>query len=553
MHSQMTIGKKLILCFGAMLLAALGLGYSAWYSAGKLGGLLDTDMNKTAAKLTLSGDLSRSLADMASLDRGIALLVATNDLEKVERYKQAFVAKATEADKDLKELRPLLATETARQAADAVQVSLTAWQGAHQELLNAGRTGEDLKAMGAVIADKVIPVETAAMEASDKIIQAQIDLNRTAAMEASDSASTARWIILAILGMCLAVSGAVLFVVRSTNLVLHRIAVNMADGAGQLASAATQVSAASQSLALGSSEQAASLEETSSSSEEIGSMTRKNAENSKVAAEFTSQVDQRVAAANQTLGYMITSMTEINTSSEKVSKIIKVIDEIAFQTNILALNAAVEAARAGEAGMGFAVVADEVRNLAQRCAQAAKDTAALIEESMSKSKDGMTRLDQVAEAIRSITESASKVKTLVDEVNLGSQEQARGIEQISKAIVQMEQVTQKNAANAEESASASEELSGQAETMKGVVNELQALVGGGGPPAGRRTPGGYQALPRSTTAPAVASRKAEYSRSLKALQSAVTRKTGPVGSHEPVAAGRFDRTALPLDDDFKEF
>ena len=155
------------------------------------------------------------------------------------------------------------------------------------------------------------------------------------------------------------------------------------------------------------------------------------------------------------------------------------IDEIAFQTNILALNAAVEAARAGEAGMGFAVVADEVRNLAQRCAQAAKDTAALIEESITKSNDGKVKVDQVATAIRTITEESAKVKTLVDEVNRGSQEQARGIEQIGKALAQMDQVTQQTAANAEESASAAEELNAQSEALKEVVEGLTTMVGGG--------------------------------------------------------------------------
>jgi methyl-accepting chemotaxis protein len=173
-------------------------------------------------------------------------------------------------------------------------------------------------------------------------------------------------------------------------------------------------------------------------------------------------------------------MREITGSSGKISKIIKVIDEIAFQTNILALNAAVEAARAGEAGMGFAVVADEVRNLAQRSAQAAKDTAALIEESISRSHDGSTKLERVGEVIHAITESAAKVKTLVDEVNLGSQEQARGIEQISKSIAQMDRVTQTTAAQAQQSASASEELSAQAEATKQVVLRLAVLVGGGG-------------------------------------------------------------------------
>ena len=188
-------------------------------------------------------------------------------------------------------------------------------------------------------------------------------------------------------------------------------------------------------------------------------------------------VDRHIQDGNRTLEEMVGSMQEINSSSDKISKIIKVIDEIAFQTNILALNAAVEAARAGEAGMGFAVVADEVRNLAQRSAQAAKDTAAMIEESIAKSNEGSAKLHKVTEVIRAITDSAVKVKTLVDEVNLGSQEQARGIEQISKAVTQMDSVTQTTAANAEESASASEELSAQAEALKQIVTDLQSMVG----------------------------------------------------------------------------
>src|SRR4051794_17043018 len=173
---------------------------------------------------------------------------------------------------------------------------------------------------------------------------------------------------------------------------------------------------------------------------------------------------------------MISSMKEINSSSEKISKIIRVIDEIAFQTNILALNAAVEAARAGEAGMGFAVVADEVRNLAQRCAQAAKDTAVLIEESISRTTEGGKKLTEVTEVIQAITENTMNVKILVDEVSCGSQEQSRGIEQISKAILQMEHVTQTNASGAEESAAASEEMSAQADMLRQIGERLRAMA-----------------------------------------------------------------------------
>jgi methyl-accepting chemotaxis protein/methyl-accepting chemotaxis protein-1 (serine sensor receptor) len=180
---------------------------------------------------------------------------------------------------------------------------------------------------------------------------------------------------------------------------------------------------------------------------------------------------------NQTLDRMVEKMKEIDASSNKIAHIIKVIDEIAFQTNILALNAAVEAARAGEAGLGFAVVADEVRSLAQRCAQAARDTAGLIEESIATSRDGNERLDRMAGAVRAMTESSTRVKSLVDQVNVGSQEQARGMVQISRAIAQMEQVTQRTAAGAQESASAGTELNGYADNLRTLVQEMREMVG----------------------------------------------------------------------------
>jgi methyl-accepting chemotaxis protein/methyl-accepting chemotaxis protein-1 (serine sensor receptor) len=207
-------------------------------------------------------------------------------------------------------------------------------------------------------------------------------------------------------------------------------------------------------------------------------MTQKNAANARSAAGETESADQLLKETTQRLDQMIGSMNEINASSEKISRIIRVIDEIAFQTNILALNAAVEAARAGEAGMGFAVVADEVRNLAQRSAQAAKDTSALIEESIFRSQDGKVRLDEVANCVRKVVENASRIKILAGEVHVGSQEQARGIEQIAKAVAQMQRVTQSTAASAEESASAGEELNAQATGLNHAAKLLNELIGG---------------------------------------------------------------------------
>lgn len=244
-----------------------------------------------------------------------------------------------------------------------------------------------------------------------------------------------------------------------------------------MARAATQMGAISQSLAQGASEQAVSLEQTSASAEQVNHMVQRNAKSSREAAEHTNDANRLLTEANQKLAQMLDSMRDISSSSERISKIIRVIDEIAFQTNILSLNAAVEAARAGEAGMGFAVVADEVRNLAQRCSQAAKDTSGLIEESIQHSKTGKVRLDEVAAAMHQVTDSAVQVQRLSNEVNAGSEEQARGIEQISKAILQIQQVTQQTAASAEEGASAGAQMSAEAEHLQSAVNRMRAMLG----------------------------------------------------------------------------
>jgi methyl-accepting chemotaxis protein/methyl-accepting chemotaxis protein-1 (serine sensor receptor) len=318
----------------------------------------------------------------------------------------------------------------------------------------------------------------------------------------------------------------------------------ISTGADQVRSAATQIAGASQSLAQGTSEQAASLEETSASTEEINSMARRNSENSHSAADLVKASDQRFAETNRFLQEMIAAMSEINASSDKISKIIKVIDDIAFQTNILALNAAVEAARAGDAGMGFAVVADEVRNLAQRSAQAARDTAVLIEESIAKSNEGQQRTEQVAKSIHTITEQSRQVRTLVDEVHLGSQEQTRGIEQIGKAMVHMEQVTQRAAASAEESASAAEELTAQSAGLRDIVERLSRAIGLAH--ASHAT-----SLVRHGVTPAKrADSKAPSSSGLTALSSAVSRKAAKPVAESAVASGN---DAFPMDDNFTEF
>jgi len=302
---------------------------------------------------------------------------------------------------------------------------------------------------------------------------------KTSSVAAADALSSGRrWLWIVFLGSVLLGVIVTFSAVRTLNSILRRAVQELASSAEQVACAAGQISSSSQSLAQGATEQAASLEETSASSEEINSMARRNVEHADSAAQLVKSSEQQFTSANESLDQMVVAMNEIGGSSEKISKIIKIIDEIAFQTNILALNAAVEAARAGEAGMGFAVVAGEVRNLAQRCAQAAKDTEQLIEESIQRSTDGKAKVDQVAGIIRSITQQSLKVKALVEEVNLGSQEQARGIDQIGKAITQMEHVTQQSAAGAEESAASAEELTAQSAHLRQIVGRLETLING---------------------------------------------------------------------------
>jgi len=288
---------------------------------------------------------------------------------------------------------------------------------------------------------------------------------------------TSTGLTLAVLVLVLA--ALVIFIIhREVAAPLKRIAGNLLDQASQVNGASGQLTAASQTLAEGSSEQASSLEETSSSLEEMSSMTKSNGKNTDKANQLAKEARHAADRGVGDMQAMAAAMDDIKRSSDDIAKIIKTIDEIAFQTNILALNAAVEAARAGEAGLGFAVVADEVRNLAQRCAQAARETSDKIEGAISKSGQGVEITGKIALALNEIVTKARQVDELVTEVAGASREQTEGIAQINMAVGEMDKVTQSNAATAEESAAAAEELNAQAETLRQSVAELMELIGG---------------------------------------------------------------------------
>jgi methyl-accepting chemotaxis protein/methyl-accepting chemotaxis protein-1 (serine sensor receptor) len=553
--SNLTMGKKLGISVGLMLAVTAALAVASLSAIANLGNIFDTAANEDAKKLELAGSIAVDAAQMLSFERGMLVRSGLNDLATAESYHNSFNESFKLAAAHIGELRKMAKLESAIRDLDALSTAISAWAPADQEAweaVHAKRPKDALK----IQVQRALPLGKDVGRIANDLREHETVIVAASVQRGRAVVSSSRWVTIALIALFGAAALIVSVVVRRSGLDLKQMASALSDSAGQISSAAGQVAASSQALAQGASEQAASLEETSASTEEITSMVRKNAENSQGAAEVMTMVDRHVKDGNRTIEQMVVSMHEISSSSDKISKIIKVIDEIAFQTNILALNAAVEAARAGEAGMGFAVVADEVRNLAQRSAQAAKDTASLIEESIAKSGHGSTKLQEVTGVIRAITESAAKVKTMVDEVSLSSQEQARGIDQIARAVTQMDQTTQSTAASAEQSASASEELSAQAEAMKQVVHQLRTMVGGEN--GAGQTSAAQHGSAAKRNAPPLAPAKSGR----RALSSAVARPAPKAHAKPALAygkdaagkgvAGNPDRSSFPLDDDFKE-
>jgi methyl-accepting chemotaxis protein len=264
--------------------------------------------------------------------------------------------------------------------------------------------------------------------------------------------------------------------IDKTNNTLRGISESLQQGADQTASSSSQLSAASRSLATGCSEQGASVTETGASLEEISAMIRATAENAEKAKDFANQARLAAQTGRLTMDDMTVAMKSIETSSLDISKIVKNIDEIAFQTNILALNAAVEAARAGEAGAGFAVVADEVRSLAQRSAAAAKETAEKIEAAIVSTQRGSKTCGNVGASLEEIVDKVTEADTLVAEIAAAAKEQAQGIRQVGDAMTLMDKVTQGNASSAEQTSSAAEELNAQARLLQDNVEQLRTLI-----------------------------------------------------------------------------
>ena len=426
---------------------------------------LSTDMHERHEKISLLNDVIDLVNDARvnvfkaqALNSPALIEDALRNFPKMD-VKYNDLKKITRLDADLKRI------ENTKGAGNNYAASLRTFLAAWIHLQELGGKRE---VAGQRLVDACKTTADAGMNATDTI-----------ANDAASSLGTSSTIMIIglILGAIIGVIAAIL-ITRSITGPLHKVISGLSSGSEQVTSASGQVSSSSQEMAEGASEQASSLEEISSSLEEMTSMTRQNADNAKQASGLMDDASSIVSKGMEATERMSAAVGEIKQSSDETAKIIKTIDEIAFQTNLLALNAAVEAARAGEAGKGFAVVAEEVRNLAQRSAEAAKNTADLIEGSQKNSDRGVAVTEEVAGALKQIVDSASKVGQLIGEVSAASNEQAQGIDQVNTAVAEMDKVVQQNAANAEESASASEELSSQALELNNMVGELQTIVGG---------------------------------------------------------------------------
>ncbi len=298
-------------------------------------------------------------------------------------------------------------------------------------------------------------------------------------LDAADARISSAVGLAALVVVVLVAVGGLIFYRYTTRTVdeVGRIAAALHRGAGQLSDAARQVASSAQQIAEGASDQAASLEETSAAVEQLSSQTRGNAEAASQAAELGQRAREAASRGTGTTRNLDAAMEAINASSVQIGRIIKVVEEIAFQTNLLALNAAVEAARAGEHGKGFAVVADEVRSLAQRAAEASREIATLVEDSVSKAKEGSRVAATVGEALDAIAQDVTRVTDLLGGIAQASAEQAEGVGQIRDSITQIDRVTQSNAAGAEQSASTAQQLSAQAVTVHQLVEQLRIAIG----------------------------------------------------------------------------
>ncbi len=494
---RLSVCQQLAMSFGVVLILTGLLTWSSLDTIRRLGGMLGTAVNEDARVADLIGSVKLKLHEMKELSTATQFSYSVSHVVKVketktteglgecstchafgaaEDHRQDFAKLAAAASKDADELQPLLHSDRSRRAAQTIRGAIDEWHQRFDQYLVLVSKG-DFAAGHGLVTDRMVPLLEQVDKAAGELEAEQQELRASSKTLAASNVARSRWTTACTTGrQPWRVRCFLVLAIRQINRLLRQFAGELSEGSRRVMVDAEKVRQASRAVEQGASEQAASIEETSATSEQVNATANQNAAHSAETSQLIQQVHGEMQQTNAELQQMREAMNAIGESSEQISKIIKTIDEIAFQTNLLALNAAVEAARAGTAGMGFAVVADEVRALAQRASGAAKETADLIGESIHRSQQGKTRLDELTQHIRSIAQGTESVTALADQVQSGSREQAQALQEIGSAMARMRSVTEKTTANAGESAEVGERLSAESQALEDVVQRLEEMV-----------------------------------------------------------------------------
>ncbi len=464
----MNLARRIYLIVSLALAGTVLVALVSWTSVRRL-----AEASRRLGEVNLSSVavISRISDICASQSSLVNRAPAQTDVKAIEKAAQDYAAASQKLDAGLVELKKLDAQGTLSAKIKALETDLPAVREASGKVFTLAAQFQQ------VDASTLLQTQVNALE--DRMTARLNELMSASLGEVQQASRSNQWI----LGLCLAVllgstATSVVLVRRKVVRPVKQVANHLGETFQTTEISVQEIAQNSHSVAEGASEQAASLEETSASLEELAGMTRNISQNANTAKDLAKGTRSAAERGAEEMKAMTDAMQAIKTSSDNIAKIIKTIDEIAFQTNILALNAAVEAARAGEAGMGFAVVAEEVRNLAQRSAQAAKDTTIKIQDSVTTSLNGVQISSRVGKALEEIVSKARQVDELVAQIASASAEQTQGITQVNTAVSEMDKVTQSNAASAEESSSAAEEMRAQAGTLRRAVGELLTLVDG---------------------------------------------------------------------------